>query len=115
MTITPDQLRAARALLHLEQAVLARRARVSVVTIRWIEAVDGASRVAAVTLESVRRALEDAGAEFIPHGVRRRTGVTDKEALFRDLLAIAKRSAVRLKGQDTMNEADLYNEDGLPA
>jgi transcriptional regulator with XRE-family HTH domain len=115
MIITQEQLRAGRALLHLDQAELARRAHVSVATIRRIEAVEGVSRVAAVTLESVRRALEDAGAEFIPHGVRRRSSVTDKEALFRDLLAIAKRSAARLRGQDTMNEADLYNEDGLPA
>jgi predicted transcriptional regulator len=75
MTVTPDQLRAARALLHLEQAELARRAHVSVATIRRIEAVDGASRVAAVTWETIRRALEIAGAEFIPFGVRRRFSV----------------------------------------
>jgi transcriptional regulator with XRE-family HTH domain len=113
--ITHQQLRAARALMHLEQAELARRANVSLVTIRRIEAADGGPRVAPGTLEIVRRVLEDAGVEFIPDGVRRRTERAEQEALFHDLQAISTRSAARLRGQDVMSEADLYNKDGLPA
>lgn len=54
MDITADQIRAARALLRLEQAELARRAHISVVTIRRIEATADASRVASATLDGVR-------------------------------------------------------------
>jgi transcriptional regulator with XRE-family HTH domain len=115
MTITQEQLRAARALLHLDQAELARRAHVSPVTIRRIEAADGPPRVSAATLENVRRALEEAGVEFIPRGVKRRLTEADKEALFNDILAISKRSAARLRGGEQMTEADLYDENGLPA
>jgi transcriptional regulator with XRE-family HTH domain len=71
MMITQEQLRAGRALVHLDQAELARRAHVSPVTIRRIEAADGPARVSPTTLESVRRALEEAGVEFIPRGVKR--------------------------------------------
>ena len=110
-----EQLRAARALLRLDQTELARRAHVSPVTIRRIEAADDVPRVAPTTLESVRRALEEAGAEFIPHGVKRRVDVADRVALFQDLKAISERSASRLQGQDIMTEADLYDETGLPA
>jgi transcriptional regulator with XRE-family HTH domain len=115
MTITQEQLRAARALLHLEQFELARRARVSPVTIRRIEAADEPPRVAPATLDAVRRVLEEAGVEFIPHGVRRRTKGTEHEAMFRDLQAISMRSAARFQGQDRTTEADLYGDDGLPA
>ena len=111
MEITSDQLRAARALLRLEQAELAERARVSVVTIRRIEAMRG--RVASMTVDGVRRALEQAGAEFVPDGVRRRR--PDEEAVFRDLRDISLRSAERLRGRELLTDADLYNEDGLPA
>jgi predicted transcriptional regulator len=112
---TQEQLRAGRALLHLDQVELARRANVSIVTIRRIEAADSAPRVAPATLDNVRRALEDAGVEFIPEGVKRRTVGADKAAMLRDLTAISERSARRLRGQDILTEADLYNEDGLPA
>ncbi len=115
MDITQEQLRAARALLHLDQADLARRAHVSPVTIRRIEAADGAPRVAPTTLQNVRRALEEAGAEFIPFGVRRRSATPDKAALFLELQAISKHSAAHLRGQDAMTETDLYDDNGLPA
>ena len=101
--------------MHLEQAELARRAQVSLVTIRRIEAADGGPRVAPATLETVRRVLEETGVEFIPDGVRLRTEAAEQESLFRDLQAISTRSAARLQGQDVMTEADLYDGDGLPA
>ena len=112
--LTSDQVRAARALLHLEQSELAQTAAVSVVTIRRLEADDAHARVSPATLEGVRRALERAGAEFIPGGVRRRMQ-PDTAALFEDLRAISLQSAGQLAGQAELTEADLYDEDGLPA
>ena len=116
MEITPDQIRAARALLRLEQAELAERAHVSVVTIRRIERGQAGERVAPGTVAGVRQALEQAGAEFIPAGVRRR-GIArpDTRALYEDLRAISLRSAARLQGRELLTDADLYDENGLPA
>ena len=116
MLITPEQIRAARALLRLDQEDLARRANVSVVTIRRLEGADGTERVAESTIEGVRQVLEAAGAEFIPDGVRRRRErQRDSDAMYRDLKAIAERSAAQLAGMPAFSEADLYDEDGLPA
>jgi transcriptional regulator with XRE-family HTH domain len=116
MQITPDQIRAARALLRLDQAEVAQRAHVSVVTIRRLEAPDGGERVAPATLDSVRAALEQSGAEFIPQGVRRRRAIRpDAEALYEDLRAISLRSGARLRTGDHLTDADLYDENGLPA
>ncbi len=116
MHVTPDQIRAARALLHLEQIEVARRAHVSVVTIRRLEATQSGVRVAGSTLEGVRQVLEHAGAEFIPDGVRRRPSARpDAAALFEELRAISLHSAERLQGSEILSEADLYDEDGLPA
>ncbi len=115
MNVTPDQIRAARTLLRVEQAELARRAHVSIVTIRRLEAVDGTTRVTPTTLSGVRAVLEQAGAEFIPDGVRRRrVAPPDAATLFEDLRAISLRSAERLQ-DETLTDADLYDEDGLPA
>jgi transcriptional regulator with XRE-family HTH domain len=116
MHVTPEQIRAARALLRLEQGDLARRAHVSVVTIRRLEGADGSERVTPVVIEGVRHALEQAGAEFIPDGVRRRrTARPDAGALYQELRAISLRSAARLHGRELLTDADLYDEDGLPA
>ena len=115
MDVTPDQIRAARALLRLEQAELARRAHISVVAIRRLET-NHRKRVAPVTLAGVRQALEQAGVEFIPDGVRRRrTARPDASSLYEDLRAISLRSAARLQGRALLTDADLYDEDGLPA
>lgn len=116
MEITPDQIRAARALLRLEQAELARRAHVSVATIRRLEAARRREGVAPALVEGVRSALEQAGAEFIPDGVRRRRKARpDPKTLYEELRAISLRSAARLEGREVLAEADLYDENGLPA
>jgi transcriptional regulator with XRE-family HTH domain len=116
MLISPEQIRAARALLRLEQVELAERAQVSVVTIRRLEAFDRRHRVAQGTRDAVQRVLEAAGAEFIPDGVRKRPAPRPKqEQLYHDLRAISLRSADRLRGQDLLTDADLYDENGLPA
>ncbi|MGH7121462.1 MAG: helix-turn-helix domain-containing protein [Acetobacteraceae bacterium] len=116
MNITPDQSRAARAHLHLEQAELAGRAKVSIVTIRRLEAKQGGARVAPATLARVRAVLEQAGAEFIPDGIRcRPASRADARARFNELRAISLRSATRLRGRALLTDADLYDENGLPA
>ncbi len=112
--ISPDQIRAARALLHLQQDQVARCADVSLITIRRLESVGGA-HVSPGMAERVRRALELLGAEFIENGVRRRSPVDDPAVLARDMQEIARRSAVRQAALPSFSETDLYNEDGLPS
>jgi transcriptional regulator with XRE-family HTH domain len=101
-------------LLRLEQSDLAHRVGVSVATIRRLEGAGGSERVAAATFGGVRQALEESGAEFIPDGVRRRRAVVPvSRLLYDDLRAISLRSAARLR--DLVTDADLYDDDGLPA
>jgi transcriptional regulator with XRE-family HTH domain len=117
--ITPDQIRAARALLRLDQAEVARRAEVSLATLRRVERGCDKPRPSAQAVASIRHALESAGAEFIDHGVKRRLAARtpeEKETMFRDLMAIAKRSAeFAAKHPGGFSEDDLYDENGLPA
>ncbi len=92
--IRAEQIRAARALLRLNQDELARRAKASVMTIRRLEAPMGTAQVAPTTVSRIQQALEDAGAEFIKHGVRRRPPhPADPDALFTRLQAISRQSA----------------------
>ncbi len=113
--ITAEQIKAARALLRMEQNELARRAGVSVTTIRRLEAASGEYAVAEPTAGEVHMALEEAGVQFIHDGVCLRKSSQDGDALFEALLAIARESAQQLKGQPAFSEADLYGDDGLPA
>jgi transcriptional regulator with XRE-family HTH domain len=66
--ITAPQLRAARALLGIDQAALAERAKLSVPTIQRMEASDGLIRGNVDSLTKVVRALEDLGIELIGEG-----------------------------------------------
>jgi predicted transcriptional regulator len=61
--ITPEQCRAARALLDWSQQELADTAAVGIVTVRQLEAAVHEPRRS--TLNVIRRALEAAGVEFI--------------------------------------------------
>jgi transcriptional regulator with XRE-family HTH domain len=116
MLITPDQIRAASALLRMDQEELARRANVSVVTVRRLEAPDGLGKVASGTFGEIRRALETAGAEFIDRGVRRRRRTPEEiEARVEAVMVIAAESAALLKDTPPFTEDDLYDENGLPA
>lgn len=63
--LTAGQLRAARALLDLDQKQLADKAGVSVQTIQRMEASDGIVRGVVETLMKVVDALDRAGIEFI--------------------------------------------------
>jgi transcriptional regulator with XRE-family HTH domain len=62
MSITRDQLRAARVLLHLQQKQLSTLSKVSVSTIRRFEAGLG---IGPVFTDALRRSLVEAGAIFI--------------------------------------------------
>jgi transcriptional regulator with XRE-family HTH domain len=108
--ITAEQIRAARALLRLEQEELARRVGVSITTIRRLEAPSGTEFVAADTADNVIRALEEAGVEFIHQGVSLKAKAQGDEALLGRLRAIAEKAA----GRDWLTDADLYGDDGLP-
>jgi transcriptional regulator with XRE-family HTH domain len=116
MLITPAQIRAARALLRMDQEELAHRANVSVVTVRRLEAPDGCSKVAPGTVAEIRHVLEAAGAEFVDRGVRQRAWTPEEiEARYQRIHAIAQRSAARFKDALPFTEDDLYDENGLPA
>lgn len=110
---TPEQIKAARALLRMEQEELARRAGVSVTTIRRLEAADREYAVAEETAEGVQNALQEAGVEFIHDGVRRMRKDVDRD-LVADLMKIAEESARLLKDAPLFTEDDLYDENGLP-
>jgi len=63
--LTAEQVRAARAMLRMEQSELAKAAGVSVETVKRLEAQDGpllAGRAA--TLNAIEKALSKAGVEF---------------------------------------------------
>jgi len=66
--ITGRQLRAARALLGMEQIDLAKRARVAIGTIRRMESFAGEVGSRTETLSKVQAALERAGIEFLGEG-----------------------------------------------
>ena len=66
--MTAAQLRAARALLGLDQKSLAEMAGVSVPTIQRMEACEGTVRVVVDSLEKVMNAFADAGVELIVEG-----------------------------------------------
>src|SRR5712691_8574256 len=94
--IDPDQIRAARALLSLEQQELARKAQVSVATVRRVETVNGNTRVSPRAVASIQHALEAAGAEFIPGGVRRKRQrhAGEVEDRIGKIMAIAHKTAI---------------------
>ncbi|MCI4679854.1 helix-turn-helix domain-containing protein [Rhodoblastus acidophilus] len=72
--ITASQLRAARALLGVDQRQLAEMAGVSLPTIQRMEASEGNVRGVVDTLTKVIEALERAGVELIGENVESRGG-----------------------------------------
>jgi transcriptional regulator with XRE-family HTH domain len=63
--LTSEQIRAARAMLRIEQTELATLAGVSLETIKRIERKPGAVSAFAATLDAIRGALEAAGVIFV--------------------------------------------------
>ena len=68
--ITGSQMKAARALLGIDQKELARLSGVSLPTIQRMEASDGIVRAVVDSLEKVANAISDAGVELIGSGAR---------------------------------------------
>lgn len=98
----------------MDQEELARRAHVSVVTVRRLEAVDGLSKVSPSTFDEVQRVLEEAGAEFVERGVRQRSFTPEEiEARYQRIKTIARRAAAKFKDAPPFSEDDLYDENGL--
>mgnify|MGYP000878741203 CR=1 FL=1 len=64
--LTPEQIRAARAVLRWTQADLAAASKVAAITIKNIEAGGVDSKI--FTLQKLRRAMEAAGVEFLDDG-----------------------------------------------
>ncbi len=116
--INADQIRAARALLRLEQAEVARRAQISVATLRRVEGDTEKPRASARAVKSIQHALEAAGIEFVDNGVRRRRRRSSEEVegRVRKIMEIAHRSAkFAAENPGGFSEEDLYDENGLPA
>jgi len=63
--ITGAQIRAARALLRLTTADLARLSTVRQATILTAESVEGVPKLGSFDLEAIKTTLEDAGIEFV--------------------------------------------------
>lgn len=66
MSITSEQVRAARALLRWEQRDLADASKVSLPSIKRLETQPGALSAQPRTITAIQAALESAGVEFIP-------------------------------------------------
>lgn len=110
--IHATQIKAARALLGLSQEELAGRTGLSITTIRKIE--NGEISPRSTTMNAIRRAVEDAGWEFIyPEGIRRRQesvivyeGADSTDLFFNDML-----DTVRQKGGEVCGS--LVSQDML--
>ena len=114
MQINPEQIRAARALLRIDQATLARDAHISVVTLRRLEDRHGLSKVAPATVDAVRRTLEQAGAEFIDRGVRRGApSAASIASIKQEIDRIVAHGAALMAKYPPMTDDDLYDENGL--
>ena len=72
--IGPAQIRAARALLNINQSVLSQWASINVATLKRIESSPDI-RGTANTIRKIQRALEAAGVEFIPEDAGKGPGV----------------------------------------
>jgi transcriptional regulator with XRE-family HTH domain len=63
--ISSEQLRAARALLRITVADLSKMANVGVATIKRIEAGSGLPSANMRTLDAIKKAIQNAGVEFV--------------------------------------------------
>jgi transcriptional regulator with XRE-family HTH domain len=115
--ITPGQLKAARALAGLDQAAVAKAARVSVVTVKRAESTDSFERVGRNSIGQIREALETAGIEFMVDGVKKKAAATsdDAERRYERLRAVTAEHARFFRDREILTDADLYDENGLPS
>jgi transcriptional regulator with XRE-family HTH domain len=116
--ITLGQIRAARALLRLDQRELAQRAHVSLATLRRVESGAEKPRASIRAVTTLQHALEAAGVEFIENGVRRPPcrSREELEERVRRIMEIARQSAkFAAKNPGGFAEEDLCDENRLPA
>lgn len=93
MTISSEQVRAARALLRWEQRDLAEASKVSLPSIKRLETTPGPLAAQVRTVEAIRAALEAAGVEFTngdQPGVRMKKTKSEKLLNERERAAAAK-------------------------
>lgn len=67
--VTSEQIRAARALLRMEQRELAEAAGVSIPTLQRVEGAPGTAVGSYKTISAIKSALEARGIVFLAHGV----------------------------------------------
>jgi ribosome-binding protein aMBF1 (putative translation factor) len=77
--IGPAQIRAARALLNINQSKLSQWASINVATVKRIEG-SAEIRGTADTIRKIQKALEAAGVEFIPEDEGKGPGVRLRQA-----------------------------------
>jgi predicted transcriptional regulator len=77
--IGPAQIRAARALLNINQSMLSKWASINVATVKRIEG-SAEIRGTADTIRKIQKALEEAGVEFIPEDAGKGPGVRLRQA-----------------------------------
>jgi hypothetical protein len=85
-----------------------------VITLRRLEDRHGLSKVAPSTVDTVRRALERAGAEFIDRGVRRGMPAPETvQAIKHDIDQIVARGAALPAKHPPLTDDELYDENGI--
>ena len=107
---TAGQIRAARALLGVDQVTLARGAGISVATLRRAEAGHAPSE----TIQRVAEVLEQAGVRFVQDGVQLRPAATEARERKRRIEEILVRFDAAPDIDSTFTDASLYDEHGLP-
>ena len=109
--ITAAQLRAARALLGMDQRALAHAARLSVPTIQRMEASEGVIRGTVDSLMKLIAAIEAAGVELINEGDTSPLG--GRGVRLREANVVAKQRAhARAPSQNTRRSAVLNSRGG---
>jgi transcriptional regulator with XRE-family HTH domain len=116
MDITAEQLRAARAMLRIEQSQLAQRSGVSVETIKRLEAGSGKLKAKFTTLDAIRRSLEFSGLVFSnDHGPGVRLAADPTEAFIEAMTKeFAGNFRVLLK-EELRSNAEFYQTAGKAA
>jgi transcriptional regulator with XRE-family HTH domain len=107
--VTAEQLRAARAILRLDQKTLAKKTGLSVETIKRLERLEGPLQANSDTVRRLKLALELAGVEFVDEhevaGVR--VVPADRAAVLMDEI----RHHVTIAREAAVDLADLVRDD----
>lgn len=119
--VTAEQLRAARSLLRLAQRDLAARAGVPLPALRRLEGIGGTAKVPPEIVHRTRTALEQAGAVFVPGGVRHSAPPPKTDFSVAERAARVKARLERISRLPVLDERspwqmldDMYDADGLP-